>query len=58
MTVKEIKKSYKEAKRIIYRDLNGVDISSKPSIILDLMQVIGSSHNADGTIEVDVLYEE
>lgn len=60
MTVKEFKNSdlCKDAKSIRYYDVNGVDISYKSQIMLDLLEVIGSSHGADGSIDVDVLYTE
>lgn len=60
MTVKEFKNTTmcKNAKHVKYIDVNGVDISSKPEIILNLLQVIGTSNNSDGTIEVDVFYTE
>ena len=39
MTIKEFKKSEmcKKAKSVKYLDVNGVNISKKPSIILDLL---------------------
>ena len=60
MTVKEFKKMdiCKGANKINYYDVNGVNISNKPSLILDLLQVIGAMHNADGSIDVDVNYVE
>lgn len=60
MTVKEFKNSTmcKDAKRVRYFDINGVDISNKVDIILNLMQVIGTANYPDGTIEVDVNYIE
>lgn len=59
MTVKEFKKSEicKVAKKVNYFDLNGVNISRKPGFILNMLEVIGSGYNADGTIDVDVCYE-
>lgn len=58
MTIKEFKKMdiCKRAKNVNYFDVNGVNISRKPSFILDLLQVIGTGHNADGSIDVDVDY--
>ena len=56
MTVKELKKSNRNAKGFKFYDVNGEDISNMPPIILDIMKVIGSGYNADGTIDVDVLY--
>lgn len=60
MTVKEFKKSStcKQAKSVKYLDVNGVNISNKPSIILDLLQVIGTGVNPNGEIEVDLMYTE
>lgn len=60
MKVKEFKKMdiYKRAKSVNYFDINGVNISNKPSFILDLLQVIGTGHNADGSINIDVNYTE
>ena len=60
MTVKEFKKSkmYREAKGVKYFDMNGVNITYKPQIILNLLNIIGTSHNVDGTINVDVEYIE
>lgn len=60
MTIKEFKKTQmcKDAKAVKYYDVNGVDISNKPSFILDLLPVIGTAHMLDGTIEVDVQYVE
>lgn len=60
MTVKEFKKMdiCKRAKNVNYFDVNGKNISSKPSFILDLLQVIGTGHRADGSIDVDVDYME
>lgn len=60
MTVKGFKNTTmcKNAKSVKYFDVNGIDISSKPVIILNLLQVIGTSNNADGTIDVDVYYTE
>lgn len=60
MTVKEFKNTTicKNAKSVKYFDVNGADISSKPPIILNLLQVIGTSNNVDGTIDVDVCYTE
>lgn len=39
-------------------DVDGKDISNKPSIILDLLQVIGSEHCSNGVINVNVDYKE
>lgn len=60
MTVNEFKKTdmYKGAKEVRFYDAKGVNVSNKPAIILDLIDVIGTSHNADGTIDVDLLYME
>lgn len=60
MTVKELKKQelFKKASDVIFVDINGKDISYKPSIILDLLVVIGTSNMANGKIEVVVNYEE
>lgn len=59
MTVGEFKKTIvKDNKKVRYFDLNGKDISNKYSLILDLLTVIGSSHNADGSIDLDVQYME
>lgn len=60
MKVKELKNSdlCKDAKSIRYYDMNGIDISYKSPIILDLLEVIGSLHGANGTVDVDVLYTE
>ena len=57
MTVKEFKKMFGN-KKMIFLDVNGKNISKKTSIILDCLQVIGSAHNPDGTITVDVVYVE
>lgn len=58
MTVKKFKKMdvCKKSKSVKYFDVNGKDISSKPSFILDLLQVIGISYNVDGSIDADVNY--
>ena len=58
ITVKQFKKQevFKSAKKVRYFDLNGKDISNKPSFILDLLPVIGTACNKDGTIDVDVEY--
>lgn len=56
MTVKEFNRKFDGPKK--YYDINGVDISRKPEIILNLLQVIGSEHRPDGTINADVAYEE
>ena len=58
MTVRECKKMtlYKKAKKVSFYDLNGVDISDKSPVILDILTVIGSSHKPDGTVQVDVNY--
>lgn len=60
MTVKEFKNTdiYKKAKSVNYFDINGKNISSKPSFILDLLQVIGTGHMTDGSVDVDVDYLE
>ena len=60
MTIKEFKQTegYNKAKHVVYLDINGVDISKKPSFILELLSVIGVSHGANGDIVVDVMYEE
>ena len=60
MTVGEFKKTeiYKGAKHVKYFDVNGVNISDKPAIILDILTVIGTCHKLDGTINVDVDYTE
>ena len=59
MTVGEFKKTIgKDSKKVRYFDLNGKDISNKYPLILDLLTVIGSSHNTDGSIDVDVQYTE
>lgn len=60
MTIKEFKKSEmcKKAKSVKYLDVNGVNISKKPSIILDLLQVIGTGITSNGEVEVDVAYME
>ena len=55
--VKEFREMFPESK-IYYYDVHGKDITYKPQIILDCMAVIGSGFLADGTIHVDVLYEE
>ena len=57
MTVKEFTKMFAN-KKMTFLDLEGRDISRKPRIILDCMQVIGSEHKSDGTIVVDVAYIE
>ena len=56
MRLGELKKLYKDSKIIHIFDMQGNDISNKSTIILDCMEVIGSEHNADGTMSVDVLY--
>lgn len=60
MTVREFKNSkvYKKASAVSFFDINGVDISNKMPIILDLLQVIGTAHRPNGIIEVDVDYIE
>lgn len=60
MAIKEFKQTeeYNKAKYVVYLDINGVDISKKPSFILELLSVIGVSHGANGDIVVDVMYEE
>ena len=56
MTIKEFKMTQmcKDAYEVKYYDVNGVDISNKPSFILDLLPVIGTTYMSDGTIMVDV----
>lgn len=60
MTVKEFKTNniVENAKRVNYYDTNGVNISNKPPIILNLLEVIGISVLSDGTVNVDVNYTE
>lgn len=58
MTVKELKDQKIITRNIIYLDINGKDISYKPSIILDLLRVIGTSHLNNGDMIVDLMYEE
>ena len=60
MTIKEFKQTEicKKAKRVIYLDVNGVNISRKPSFILDMLTISGVSHCASGDIVVYVMYEE
>ena len=55
MTLKEFKKLW-SGHDIIVLDITGKDISYKPEIISNLFTVIGSEHNPDGTIVVDVDY--
>lgn len=52
MTIKEFKRTQmcKDAYEVKYYDVNGVDISNKPSFILDLLPVIGTTYMSDGTI--------
>jgi hypothetical protein len=47
---------YKEAKKVIYHDMNGNDISNKPAFMLDILQVIGSCHSPNGEVIVEVIY--
>ena len=58
MTVKEFKETdlYKIAIQVNYFDLTGMNISNKPSFILDLFQVIGAVYNPDTSIDVTVNY--
>lgn len=60
MTVGEFKKTKmcRNAKYVNYWSTNGLNISNKPTIILDILKVIGTSNYADGSIDVDVEYVE
>lgn len=60
MTVKEFKTNniVENAKKVNYYDINGINISNKPPIILNLLEVIGISVLSDGTVNVDVNYTE
>ena len=57
MTVKEFKNTdiFKNAKEVRYFDGNDLDITDKPSIILDTMLVIGTSSFTNGSVFVDVI---
>ena len=56
MRLGELRKKFKDSKIVQVFDLNGKDISYKPTIILDCMKVVGSEHRVDGTMTVDVMY--
>lgn len=60
MTIQEFKQTeaYNKARRVVYLDVKGIDISKKPSFILDMLSVIGVSHGENGDVLVDVMYEE
>lgn len=60
MTIEEFKQTEecKKAKRVVYLDINEVNISGKPPFILDMFSVIGVSYSANGDILVDVMYED
>lgn len=58
MTVKELKNRKIITKNVIYLDINGKNISYKSPIILDLLEVIGTSHLNNGNIIVDLKYED
>lgn len=60
MTVQEFKKTEmcKQATEVRYFDMNDVEITNKPAIILNLLPVIGTGHNTDGSIDVTVQYIE
>ena len=60
MTVKEFKNTdlCKKAKKITYYDLKDVDISNKLPSILNLLDVIATSNNSDGSIDVYTSYIE
>ena len=49
---------YKNVKTINYYNINGKNISNKSSFILILLSIIGTSHNLDGSISIDVNYIE
>lgn len=55
MKVKEFKRIFKDEK-INYYNINGRNVTNKPSIILDQLEVIGSIHNLDGSVDVDLNY--
>ena len=56
MRLGELKKKFKDSKVVQVLDMNGKDISYKPTVVLDCMTVIGSEHRTDGTMVVDVMY--
>lgn len=59
MTVKELKDKKIITRNAIYLDINGKDITYKSPRILDLLEVIGTSHfNDSGNMIVDVRYED
>ena len=60
MTVKKFKQTdvYKIAKKVRFFDLNGIDISNKYPLILDLLEIIGYSYSSDGMIDIDLQYIE
>lgn len=61
MTLKELKKMeiFKAANKVIYHNADGKDvtrlINDMPTILTDRMEIIGTSFNADGTIDIDII---
>ncbi|WP_281740645.1 hypothetical protein [Holdemanella biformis] len=60
ITVKDFKKTEmcKQATEVRYFDMNDVEITNKPAISLNLLPVIGTGHNTDGSIDATVQYIE
>lgn len=58
MTVKELKNKKIITMNAKYFDINGKDISYKPFIILDLLEVVGTAHLVNGDMIVDLMYED
>lgn len=56
MTVGEFSKKF-NATKIRYYDKNGKDINYLPISILEPLKIIGSSHRADGSIDIDTDFE-
>lgn len=46
----------KKAKSITFRGLDKRELNDKPMILLEILNVIGSEHDTDGNIVVDVNY--
>ena len=61
MTLKELKKMeiFKTANKVIYHNADGKDvtrlINDMPTILTDRMEIVGTSFNADGTIDIDII---
>ena len=61
MTLKELKKMeiFKAANKVTYHNADGKDvtrlINDMPTILTDRMEIVGTSFNADGTIDIDII---